>query len=113
MWSGSARAKVLRHPSVVIVMAEFLTERIYSYTGVIRRLLFLSFQSNHYYVKPRVTDHQFGIRHYAGEVGVHGVRCLVYTGCVVLQFKFQKSGISPRAVCVSAQLVPHTRSQGV
>uniref|UniRef100_A0A8B9E4F4 Myosin X n=1 Tax=Anser cygnoides TaxID=8845 RepID=A0A8B9E4F4_ANSCY len=24
--------------------------------------------SNHYYVKPRVTDHQFGIRHYAGEV---------------------------------------------
>uniref|UniRef100_A0A8V5GAC0 Uncharacterized protein n=1 Tax=Melopsittacus undulatus TaxID=13146 RepID=A0A8V5GAC0_MELUD len=24
--------------------------------------------SNHYYIKPRVTDHQFGIRHYAGEV---------------------------------------------
>nr|XP_009932442.1 PREDICTED: unconventional myosin-X-like [Opisthocomus hoazin] len=24
--------------------------------------------SNQYYVKPRVTDHQFGIRHYAGEV---------------------------------------------
>uniref|UniRef100_A0A8C3P901 Myosin X n=1 Tax=Chrysemys picta bellii TaxID=8478 RepID=A0A8C3P901_CHRPI len=24
--------------------------------------------SNHYYVKPRVIDHQFGIRHYAGEV---------------------------------------------
>uniref|UniRef100_A0A8B9CX38 Myosin X n=1 Tax=Anser brachyrhynchus TaxID=132585 RepID=A0A8B9CX38_9AVES len=24
--------------------------------------------SNHYYVKPRVTDHQFGIRHYAGEI---------------------------------------------
>ncbi|XP_030309911.1 unconventional myosin-X-like isoform X3 [Calypte anna] len=24
--------------------------------------------SNHYYVKPRVTDHQFGIKHYAGEV---------------------------------------------
>ncbi|XP_067416441.1 unconventional myosin-X-like [Emydura macquarii macquarii] len=24
--------------------------------------------NNHYYVKPRVTDHQFGIRHYAGEV---------------------------------------------
>ncbi|XP_069473058.1 unconventional myosin-X-like [Ambystoma mexicanum] len=23
---------------------------------------------NHYYVKPRVTDHQFGIKHYAGEV---------------------------------------------
>ncbi|XP_074857772.1 unconventional myosin-X-like [Carettochelys insculpta] len=25
-------------------------------------------ESNHYYVKPRVTDCQFGIRHYAGEV---------------------------------------------
>uniref|UniRef100_A0A674HDB9 Myosin X n=1 Tax=Taeniopygia guttata TaxID=59729 RepID=A0A674HDB9_TAEGU len=38
--------------------------------------------SNPYYVKPRVTDHQFGIRHYAGEVGVHDVfvRCLVYSG---------------------------------
>ncbi|XP_019378232.1 PREDICTED: unconventional myosin-X-like [Gavialis gangeticus] len=24
--------------------------------------------SNHYYMKPRVTDHQFGIKHYAGEV---------------------------------------------
>ncbi|XP_033842731.1 unconventional myosin-X [Periophthalmus magnuspinnatus] len=24
--------------------------------------------ANHYYVKPRVTDHQFGIKHYAGEV---------------------------------------------
>uniref|UniRef100_A0A663MYP7 Myosin X n=2 Tax=Athene cunicularia TaxID=194338 RepID=A0A663MYP7_ATHCN len=30
--------------------------------------------SNHYYVKPRVTDHQFGIRHYAGEVGVNVTR---------------------------------------
>lgn len=78
MWSGSATAKVLAHPSIVIVMAEFLTEAIYSYTGIIRRLIFLSFQSNHYYVKPRVTDHQFGIRHYAGEVGVRSVsvRCL-------------------------------------
>ncbi|XP_031658242.1 unconventional myosin-X [Oncorhynchus kisutch] len=24
--------------------------------------------TNHYYMKPRVTDHQFGIKHYAGEV---------------------------------------------
>lgn len=79
MWSGSATAKVLAHPNIVIVMAEFLTEPICSYTGIIRRLLFLSFQSNHYYVKPRVTDHQFGIRHYAGEVGVHGVS----VGCFV------------------------------
>ncbi|XP_048455251.1 unconventional myosin-X [Rhincodon typus] len=31
-------------------------------------------QCNSFYVKPRVTDHQFGIRHYAGEVmyDVHG-----------------------------------------
>lgn len=25
-------------------------------------------QTNPYYVKPRVADHQFGIKHYAGEV---------------------------------------------
>lgn len=84
MWSGSARAKVLAHPSLVIVMAELLT--IYSYTSIIRQLLFLSFQSNPYYVKPRVTDHQFGIKHYAGEVGVHDVfaRFLVYSVLEVL-----------------------------
>ncbi|XP_029557863.1 unconventional myosin-X [Salmo trutta] len=29
--------------------------------------------TNHYYMKPRVTDHQFGIKHYAGEV-VYDVR---------------------------------------
>lgn len=29
-------------------------------------LLFL--QTNPYYVKPRLADHQFGIKHYAGEV---------------------------------------------
>lgn len=28
----------------------------------------LSPQANPYYVKPRVNDHQFGIKHYAGEV---------------------------------------------
>lgn len=96
MWSGSARAKVLAHPSLVIVMAEFLTDPIYSYTSILRRLLFLSFQSNPYYVKPRVTDHQFGIRHYAGEVGVHDVfvRCLVYAGFEVLSFRFQKPRMS-------------------
>lgn len=26
-------------------------------------------QTNPYYVKPRLADHQFGIKHYAGEVG--------------------------------------------
>lgn len=26
------------------------------------------FQTNPYYVKPRLADHQFGIKHYAGEV---------------------------------------------
>lgn len=36
MWSGSARAKVLAHPSLVIVMAEFLTDPIYSYTSILR-----------------------------------------------------------------------------
>jgi len=25
-------------------------------------------QTNPYYVKPRLADHQFGIKHYAGEV---------------------------------------------
>ncbi len=30
--------------------------------------VFLSLQTNPYYVKPRVADHQFGIKHYAGEV---------------------------------------------
>lgn len=113
MWLGSATAKVLAHASTVIVMAKFLTEPIYSHTGIIRRLLFLSFQSNHYYVKPRVTDHQFGIRHYAGEVGVHGVsvRCLVYLGLEVLNFRFQKSRISLRTVRFF--IVPHTKAQGV
>lgn len=28
-------------------------------------------QTNPYYVKPRVNDHQFGIKHYAGEVITH------------------------------------------
>lgn len=76
-------------------MAEFLTEPIYSHSGFLR-LICLSFQSNHYYVKPRVTDHQFGIRHYAGEVGVHSVfvRCLVYLELEILDFRFRKSRIS-------------------
>jgi len=30
--------------------------------------VFLPLQTNPYYVKPRVADHQFGIKHYAGEV---------------------------------------------
>lgn len=31
MWSGSARAKVLAHPSLVIVMADFLTDYLFLY----------------------------------------------------------------------------------
>lgn len=35
---------------------------------ILKGLFVLSPQTNPYYVKPRVTDHQFGIKHYAGEV---------------------------------------------
>lgn len=38
-------------------------------------------------MKPRVTDHQFGIRHYAGEVGVHSVSVrMLAPGCEIMEY---------------------------
>ena len=39
-------------------------------------------QTNPYYVKPRLADHQFGIKHYAGEVT--GLVCELECVCVCL-----------------------------
>lgn len=39
-------------------------------------------QTNPYYVKPRVADHQFGIKHYAGEVMTDENGCLWRVLCL-------------------------------
>lgn len=36
--------------------------------NVLSCIFFHFLQTNPYYVKPRLADHQFGIKHYAGEV---------------------------------------------